>query len=159
MPTLKNLDNNIKLGIDLVRNQFWNVDEARPDFENWVPFVMKLECGDERYEFSNEIGATFSHYELTKLLSDLGGVIDEKSRGNSFDSIEFNTSERYFDLLVHDPLEPDLAQIELWICIGSLTEGRNSGYDKGFRFEVNVEALQTLITGLSLQLRELMQGT
>ncbi len=48
---------------------------------------------------------------------------------------EFYTLETYFGITFTDAFD-DLIAITLWINMGSLSNGSDSGYDRGFRFSV-----------------------
>jgi len=42
MPKLNNIEGNILLEINLLNNDFLDVDEERQDSENWIPFEFVL---------------------------------------------------------------------------------------------------------------------
>jgi len=44
MPKLNNIEGNILLEINLLNNDFLDVDEERQDSENWIPFEICLKC-------------------------------------------------------------------------------------------------------------------
>jgi hypothetical protein len=155
MPIMHNNQNNISLEINLLNNSFLDIDLLRKDFENWVPFEFVLDVSGKRYTYSQEKGATFSLYELENFVSNCENVIKEKSSDLEVVRYEFCSSECYFDIAISDPLEEDLLSIEIWINIGSLTGGELFGYDKGFRFDVDLIQFKQFTTSISEQLKNL----
>lgn len=162
MPKITNPEENITLSIDLFSSEYLDVVKGRPDFENWVPFSLELECIGERYAYPPETHATFNVYEIKNILSDCKKIVEEKQSGKPFDpwtkifeTWTFATLEGYFDLTISDPLEPDLIELDFWIKMGTMTNGALADYDKGFRFLVDVPVLKQFIEELSLQFQEL----
>jgi len=43
------------------------------------------------------------------------------------------------NIIVDDPLEDGEIYMEIWLNIGTITDGELSGYDKGFRFVVKLD--------------------
>jgi len=56
------------LEINLLNNDFLDVDEERQDSENWIPFEFVLNVPREKYVYTPDMGATFSVYEIKSLI-------------------------------------------------------------------------------------------
>jgi len=131
MPKLNNIEGNILLEINLLNNDFLDVDEERQDSENWIPFEFVLNVPREKYVYTPDMGATFSVYEIKSLIEKFEQIAENKLSKKSFEKFEFSSSESYFDIIVDDPLEDGEIYMEIWLNIGTITDGELSGYDKG----------------------------
>ncbi|HCC07102.1 MAG TPA: hypothetical protein DEP72_02895 [Clostridiales bacterium] len=155
MPRICNIENNIIFEINLLKNDYLDVDLSRDDFENWVPFQLLLKVEKEEYSYKKESGATFSLYELKKLIKNIQELVVNKKSGCEVDRFEFSSAEAYFDIIFIDSKEEDSIILEVWINVGSLTNGELYGYDKGFRFVVYIKDLEKFTTGIHEQLKGL----
>ena len=155
MSKLYNTENNISLEINLLNNNSLDIEVSRADFENWIPFEFLLHVEEEEYNYLSEAKATFSLYELKNLIFNFEESINRKNNGISVKRYEFCSSEGYFDIIVSDPLEENLLSIELWINIGSLTNGKSFGYNKGFRFDVQLDYFISFTASMKQQLKKL----
>lgn len=155
MPKIINAEGNISIEINLIKNEYLDIEESRDDFENWIPFEFELVAGEEKYSYSSEAGATFSLYEIKNFISNVDTIIQAKMNNSTFERYVFCSSECYFDLELSDPLEKNQVSADIWINLGSLTKGKTYGYDKGFRFDINLDTLKLFINTLKQQLKQL----
>jgi hypothetical protein len=152
MANLENEERNISLSIDLINNKFLDVDLQREDYENWIPFILSLNLENESYNYSEASGAALTIYEIERLLSLIEEMIEKKENNRVIEKYEFSSSECYFDLIFFDTFEVNLIYVEVWINIGSYTEGETFGYDKGFRFVVDLNSLGNFKNKINSQL-------
>lgn len=156
MPKLNDREGNVSLELNIIDNNFLDVQFSRQDYENWIPFEFVLNVGGERYAYIPDMGATFTVYEIKNLITKLEQIANSKIFKKSFDKFEFSSTERYFDLIIYDPLEDEEIYIEIWINMGTITNGKVSGYDKGFRFIVKLDSFIKFTNEIKEQLRQLM---
>lgn len=154
MAIIKNTEKNITLTLRLLNNKFLELKES--SHESWIPFSLKLEVGDEEYAYEPKRGAFFTLYEISRLIGELEKNIQEKEKVNTFDEIEFYSSQAYFGMIFLDPLEADLVEVEFWFNMDVLTKGQTKGYDQGYRFAVEVEDLKHFIADIKYELREIL---
>lgn len=153
MPELYNDEKNIFVGIELLINEYLDIEESRNNYENWIPFSFILETENNRYSYPPEKGATFSLYELKNFIFYIENLIRAKRNGYKIDTYDFHSSEAYFSMSVYDPFEENELGIDLWINMGTLTDGVVHGYEKGVRFIVALELMAMFIKELEEQLR------
>lgn len=156
MSNLKNEEKNISLSINLKNNKFLDINWQREDYENWIPFTFSLNVENENFCYSEESGATLTLYELKHLVTTIEGIIEKKNANSTIERYEFSSSECYFDLIFFDTFERNLVYLEVWVNIGSYSEGVSFGYDKGFRFVVTLESLEKFKNEINLQLNSLI---
>lgn len=152
MPLMENLEKNILLEINLVNNSQLDIKTSRSDIENWVPFTFLFEVLQDKYVYDEKAKATFTLYEIKKLVSEFKKIIHLKQNNQSFDTFKFFNLESNFGLNIYDPLEENEIGIDVWINMGTYTNGKIHGFNKGFSFEVSLESLFQFTTQLSLQL-------
>lgn len=155
MPKINNIEGNISIEINLIKNEFLDIEESRNDFENWIPFEFELVTEGDKYSYVSEVGATFSIYEIKNFISNVDTIIQAKMNNLTFERYVFCSSECYFDLELSDPLEENQVSADIWINLGSLTNGKTYGYSKGFRFDMNLDTLKLFINLLKQQLKQL----
>ena len=156
MPKLYNKGNDIALEINLIKNDFLDVQKSRHDYENWVPFEFVLNVAGEEYAYKSQLGATFSVYEIHNLIISFEEIAEKKLYKQSFEKFEFSSSECYFDIIVYDPFEDEEIYTDIWINMGTISNGETSGYDKGFRFVVKLDSFLKFTRGLKVQLENLL---
>lgn len=158
MPKMYNTEENILLQINLLNNQFLDIELSRSDDENWIPFEFFLRVEGEEYSYLSQVGATFTLYELRKLILNLWNVIDKKRNGYTIERYGFYCFERYFDIIVKDPLEENLISLEVWINMGAFTGGESFGYNRGFEFDVYLSDIELFMNDLKNQLEQIFAG-
>src|SRR5699024_332147 len=156
MATFVNKENNVKVILNLLANSFLDLKHNREDFENWIPFELSLFVEEERYEYLEENGATLTLYEIKNLIYSFDKIVNEKYNDLNIEKYEFNSSEGFFELIVDETYEEDQIYFELWINIGTYSDGVSYGYDKGFRFVVSVDELGNFNSGLKAQLNSIV---
>lgn len=152
MPRIMNTEKNILLEVNLLSNPYLDIDFSREDFENWIPFDLNICIEEERYSYNPESGATFTLYELSSLITQLNNIIKLKSEKSEIKKVLFSSSEGYFDLTIYDPLEENLVGLEVWINMGTLTQGKSCGYNKGIQFDAQLKEIKVFTEQLTEQL-------
>src|SRR5699024_7893100 len=156
MATFVNKENNVKVILNLLANSFLDLKHNREDFENWIPFELSLFVEEERYEYLEENGATLTLYEIKNLIYSFDNIVNEKYKDLNIEKYEFNSSEGFFELIVDETYEEDQVYIEMWINMGTYSNGMSFAYDKGFRFVISVTELEDFTSGLKSQLNSIL---
>jgi hypothetical protein len=143
-----NDDGTIKLSIQLINNEFTDIVKNRSDYENYLPFNFSLEVGDQIFTIPGQ--PTLTMYEAKKMLSSFEQILAEKMNDQDIKEYQFSSSEAYFEISIYDTYEKGELYTDLWINLGSLTNGKISGYQLGYRFIVRTTALKKFC----LQFRE-----
>lgn len=159
MAKLQNKENNIYLNINLLNNNYLDIQLSRQDFENWIPFEFIFNIEGKEYIYEPEMGSTFSLYEVQNLITKFEQISEAKLCKKSFEKFEFSSSECYFDIVVYDPLEDNEIYIELWINIATISNGKSSGFDKGFRFVVTLDSFLQFTNDLKIQLKKIISAS
>jgi len=66
--------------------------------------------------------------------------------------------ENYFSLHFYETYEDNEINIELWIIMGVLTEGKSHGYNRGFDFVVTLDSLEKFLTEFKGRLSMLLNS-
>src|SRR5699024_139716 len=156
MATLVNNEKNVKVMLNLLANSFLDLERNREDFENWIPFELLLYVEKERYGYLEENGATLTLYEINNLIFSFDKIVNEKYNNQNIEKYEYSSSEGLFELIVHETYADDQVYIEMWINMGTYSNGMSFGYDKGFRFVVSVTELEDFTSGLKSQLNSIV---
>ena len=153
MPKLSNIIDNIVLNLNLVKNESIDVKLGRADFENWIPFEFDF-CIEERetYVYPEEQGAMFSLEDIKRMLLGFESIIKEKSEKREVKRFSWGPTENYFSIDLYETYEDNDINVELWIVVGELTQGKSYGYNRGFRFEVSLDELKCFTKDLRDQL-------
>ena len=111
-------------------------------YESIIPFELIINVGEERYEFKEELYMTLTQYEILILMKKLKRNLVSYVKYDDFTDIFFNSSESYFELNILYGGAFDEIEVEIWLNLASLTNGRLSGYNKGYRFITNIEEIE-----------------
>ena len=155
MPKMVNIEGNVLLELNLLRNEYLDIDVLREDFENWIPFNFKLNVVEEEFNYLPDDGATFTLYELRNMLTEFDNIISHKKNGLKVEDFSFNSSEGYFDIKVYDPLEENLLSLDVWINMGIITYGKSFGYNKGIRFDIQLNEFISFAEQLTQQFMQI----
>ena len=142
------------LGLDLI-NAKVNTNLTVPDAECWIPFEFKLIVEDQIFIYNKDDNACFTLYEIRNFIDKSVSQIALKRQG-SIERYEFNCFECYYKMVIYDTLEIDQIYIDIWINMGEYTKGVVYGYDKGFRFVVDIGVFDQFINELRNQLDNIM---
>ncbi|PLS34707.1 hypothetical protein CYV26_09775 [Carnobacterium maltaromaticum] len=154
MALIKNTDKNIQLSLKLLNNKFLEIKES--SHESWIPFALKLDVDGDCYEYEAKRGAVFTLYEINRLIGELEKNLGTKEAVNTFEEIEFYSSQAYFGMIFIDPLEADLVEVEFWFNMDVLSQSETKGYDQGYRFAVEVTDLKSFIAEIKHELKEIL---
>lgn len=157
MAKLINDERNIVLEINLINDERVDIDNSRPDYQNWIPFEFKINIQDEILEYSPMVALTFSIGELKYLTKELCKIISIKEQKQQLTkSFEYTSSEYLFDITLYETGEIELIYVDMWFDMGSLTNGQVFGFSKGIRFLVRVEDLKKFNDELNKQLKKII---
>lgn len=120
-------------------------------------FLFHSRVETEIYSYPIHFGATFSLLELENFIALLIHLIEQKRTSLTIKNYEFTTLERYFDIKFSDALEEELIELEIWLNQGVLTKGHSHGFDRGFRFTVELTQLESFKQSLTQQLNEILK--
>ena len=158
MPIICNVENNVIFQLDFINNGYLDIKKERANYENWIPFVLKLIVSDKIYGYTEEHGATFTVFEIEKFIAKLEDIITFKTRNLEFSRYEFSSSEGYFDFVIFDPLEANEVYIEIWINNAINSEGIIFGYDDGVRFVTTIDCLKNFKNELSIIFQHILHS-
>lgn len=157
MPTLSNRMGNISLTIDLTKNSYLDIDSSRSNYLNWIPFTLTFLCNKEIVEYSDSLNITFNIREIKKLISNLEKSLINKKMTGVFDKIVFVPMEFYFQSEFYDVGDDGIIGIDIWFNMGYLVpEGEESDFEKGYKFIVEIEALNNFVISLKSQLNKII---
>lgn len=117
-------------------------------YESYILFELFLSIGNEKEEFTKDLNMTFSQYEVLYLIKNLKRSLTNFLRFNEFKDIFFNSSEAYFELNILYGGALDEIEVEIWLNLASLTNGKITGYDKGYRFVTDVKEIEKFMLEL-----------
>lgn len=158
---IRNLDGNVVLRLCLIDSKYTDIQIGRDDRENWIAFTLLLKVESEVYEYPASRGATLSLYESRELVSHLADIVARKTDARTFDqpftSYEYYSSEGYFSLTIEDVLEEHEVGVDVWLDMGALTAGEHSGYERGYRFTVDIDAIAGFTRELEAELQRIQK--
>lgn len=157
MAVLSNLEKNISIEINLLNNDFLDINTDRSDYQNWIPFTLNVTINGRTLGYSSKVGATFTIFELRNLLEKLDIIINTKKTGKEIDRIELSSSEAYFDIVFYETYENNEVYIELWLNTALISNEDNCGYDEGFRFVSEINNLELFNNELRMQMDEIVK--
>ncbi|ADL50893.1 hypothetical protein Clocel_1137 [Clostridium cellulovorans 743B] len=56
MPIICNIEKNVMFELDLLNDRYLDIKKERTNFENWIPFILKLIFSDKVHNYSEEQG-------------------------------------------------------------------------------------------------------
>ena len=136
MACAKNLEGNIELSISFGKYKMYDCDAQRSDYENWIPFALRIILPERCCEIDIEDGATVTVYEAKKLIYELENIVKALESEEKY-VYEYCNSESYFELNLEVLPDEEVIEVELWINRGLQSKGEIFGYDEGFRFILN----------------------
>lgn len=153
MIRLSNIENNVLIDITLLKTELLDISSERgDDVENWIPFILDVTSPTMKIHLEEEIGATFTLYELKVLIMSLKNLVIK----NVDETFRFYCYESYFEIVFDYIKEDNCYSIDFWVNIGSTTNGRIYGYDQGIRFVANEEAVVKFINSLENEMKLLL---
>lgn len=157
MVKLTNRENNIVMEINLIKDERFDVEADRPDFENWIPFTFDFTVEEkEIYSYTEEHGATFSAEDIKFMITRFERAIEDKSKGIELKRIGWAPIEMYFNMELYESYKQNEICFEIWITVGTLTDGKSQGYNRGFEFFVTTEALKSFVDEMKKELEVLV---
>lgn len=133
MADIINLEKNLKFEICFQRNDMYDYNPERSDYENWIPFTLGLNLPNRHIRIEENTKATMTICEIKNLICGIDNVLVHMESGENC-VYTFNSSESFFELKLDVIPEDNVIEIELWINIGSQTRGKIFGFDEGVRF-------------------------
>ena len=133
---IQGIEENIYIELKLL-----NLKLEKSLFESFIPFELAINIREEKYEFKKDLYMTFTQYEVLTLIKKLKRSLINFFGYRNFIDIFFNSSESYFDLNILYGEAFDEIEVEIWLNLASLTNGKINGYNKGYRFVTDVEKI------------------
>lgn len=153
MAKLINDEKNIHIELCLKNNEYLDINCANPDFENWIPFNLRIDIANNtRFLLSGN--ETFSLMELKDFFTNFEKLCKGQITQCYFLPIEF-----YFELILELHEEEQLIETSFWFNKGILTNGREHGYSEGLRFYVEKENFTLFIRELKQELVRLAENS
>lgn len=151
MAKIKNLEENIELSICLIDSSDLDYSPQRSDYENWIPFFLKLKLPNRCSIIGENIKATVTLYEIKDFIQGLERVLEYLDAQENY-IYEFNSSESFFGIRLEIIPEDNIVEIELWINVGNQSQGEICGFDEGVRFVSNKKEISEFLVGLKQEL-------
>lgn len=148
MASINNLQNNITFILTPTNIVEINYDE---DFKNWIGFEMQLTTPSETIAYSASAHMMLSVSEIKGYLHKIQMLLSGHT-----EQAEYYSVERYFDLKINSLPEEDKYEAVLWINMGSYTNGKGYGYDKGYKFYVSKKTIHDFRINLIEELKEII---
>ena len=148
LASIKNLEKNLIMSLNLMTSQMLDYNPQRSDYENWISFTLILNSPDKNYKIDEIEKGEMTVFETKNLLNGIKNLLNHLENNKRF-IYKFNSSEAFFDLELEGIPEDDLIEIILWINIGSQTQGKLYGFDKGVRFATDKESLGTFLSEIN----------
>lgn len=148
---IKNLENNLSLEISFKRNEMFDYNPQRDDYENWIPFILCLTLPRKSSVIDEDANATMTVYEIKNLINGIEEVLEKLNAPNNY-TYEFYSSEGFFGLELETIPEDNVIEVELWINTGSQTKGEVYGYDEGVRFVSDGKGLNDFLVGIKQEM-------
>lgn len=141
MAKMTNTNNNIFFEITPVLDS--NKILYEEDFKNWIAFSIIVKTMTEKIGYFEKNGAMISVLEVKNILNGLKNILSSEK------FFEYYSIERYFDLYIEKcKYELDMYEAEVWFNMGTYTNGKEYGYDKGIKFYINKGILQDFYNSL-----------
>lgn len=147
MAELINIEKNINCELCLLENHSIDYDVQRSEFENWIPFALRVTLPERFCVIGEDVNAMLTVYEIHNLLQGIEHIINCLGKGENV-CYEFCSSENYFQIEFEFIPEDEVVMIELWINVGNQTKGKCYGYDEGVRFCCNVIIVSEFVSRL-----------
>lgn len=137
---VKDLEGNLEFEIWLIKNEMLDYNLKRSDYENWIPFTLRLNLPNRVSLIEEDAKATMTIFEIENMIHGIENVLGHlECREKCI--YTFNSSESFFELKLEAIPEDNVIEIELWINVGSQTKGKIYGFDEGVRFIISKDEL------------------
>lgn len=156
MPLLRSIRGDVSFQLNFLKTSFFVYDSTKNDIENWLPIYFSCTVGNETYSVSPDVNPTLNLFEIKNMLTKFRKVIETKKRGEIINLISISTYEFYYEIELFDPNEDDEIGVVLWIFEATRTNGELSGFERGFRYYVSLETLETFKKEIEQDLSELL---
>lgn len=133
MAYIYNLEKNAYYKLEFINNEMLEINNIKSDKEKWIPFIMSLHSPTKVSEISEESRATMTFYEINNLINGIDIILDCLKKQKKY-SFNFCCIETFFEIRLENIIEDDVVEVEVWINLGTQTNGSIYGYDEGIRF-------------------------
>lgn len=157
MAYIYNLEKNVYYKLEFIDNEMLEINNIKSDKEKWIPFIMSLHSPTKVSEISEGARATMTLYEINKLISEIDIILDCLKKQKKY-SFNFCCIETFFEIRLENIIEDDVIEIEVWINLGTQTNGSIFGYDEGIRFVTNEKELDIFSKDLKENLSSIVSG-
>lgn len=157
MIMLQNIENNILIEFQFVINSLLDIDFNRDDFENWLPFILRISTPTRNIIIDESIGATMTVYEIKDFIKGTENLL-KYTKSTKSSRYQYCNSENYFEISFEYLNEDDFYELEIWANMGECTRGILYGYDEGLRFEVEREQQYNFVTGLKKDFEKIINN-
>ena len=147
MAEIKNIEGNVKIEICLIRNEMFDYDSQRSDFENWIPFVLSITLPNRCSKIDEDAKAVMTVYELKNLIHGFEKIMRYLENRENY-NYNYRNSESYFEINLESVIEDNVLEMELWINVGNQTKGKFYGFDEGIRIVIKKDDLVAFINDL-----------
>lgn len=140
MAYIYNLEKNAYYKLEFINNEMLEINNIKSDKEKWIPFIMSLHSPTKVSEISEESRATMTFYEINNLINGIDIILDCLKKQKKY-SFNFCCIETFFEIRLENIIEDDVVEVEVWINLGTQTNGSIYGYDEGIRFVTSEKEL------------------
>lgn len=150
-----NLEGTLKFELCFVRNNMFDYRKWRSDYENFFPFILRLDFPNRCSIIDEDANATMTLYEIKDFFNGIETVLTHLINQKNYAYVYCN-SENYFELRLESIPEDNVIEIVLWLNVGNQTQGKMYGYDEGVKFIARASVLQDFICALKNNFLEVM---
>lgn len=151
MAMIKNDNGAITFEINIVNNEYLVI--GTNENESWLPITASFMCNKEiQWIYDSNAKATLSLREVQLLINEINAIVTSKMQGKTIKDYEFYSIESYFIIKIIEAMESDIVEMEIWLNVGTNTNGLKCGYDVGYRFNVGISELSKFSNELKVEL-------
>ena len=96
MAKVKDLEGNLEFEIWLIKNEMLDYNPKRSDYENWIPFTLRLNLPNRVSLIEEDAKATMTIFEIENMIHGIENVLGHlECREKCI--YTFNSSESFFE--------------------------------------------------------------
>lgn len=119
----------------------------------WIEFTGKLITPCKTIIIEKDINATINVNEVKVLQTKISNLYKSCVERRDY-RISFCCMEAYFEMIMENISIDELVEVEVWLNMGAITNGKVFGYDDGTRFVIDYNTVK----GMCIELTHIFEG-